>query len=284
MSEEDPYGRYWQKSWETECGNKFHAGWCRHKVTGRVYLLRGGVTDSEEWAQARERDIIADLKEMERTRPMSVWGGFPSKPVVGLDIDGTLGDYHGHFLWFATQWFGRSFPPPDEINPGLRLWEFMAIPQHEYRECKLAFRQGGLKRFMPVYPFASELTSRIRKAGAEVWICTPRPYLRLDNIDPDTREWLRRNNIAYDGVIWEKLDGTSKYEYLIKQVGLRRIIAVADDLREQTADAQRLGIHTIYLRDQPYNRDATVAGFRVKDLSELWLAIEVNIGMWDDGR
>jgi hypothetical protein len=211
---------------------------------------------------------------------ISGWGGFPGTPVVGLDIDGMLGDYHGHFLWFATQWFGRPFPHPDEVNPGMRLSDFMGIPHHEYQECKLAYRQGGLKRFMPVYPFASELTSLIRKAGAEVWICTTRPYLRLDNIDPDTREWLRRNNIEYDAVIFEALDGKTKYEALVEQVGIPRIVAVADDLMEQTHDAIDLGINRVYLRDQPYNRMDYAEGERVNTLGELSACLAQDIKDW----
>jgi uncharacterized HAD superfamily protein len=206
-----------------------------------------------------------------------------NRPVVGLDIDGTLGDYHAHFLWFATQWFGRSFPPPDEVNPGMRLSTFMGIPHDEYRECKLAYRQGGLKRFMPCYPYASELTRNIHKAGADVWICTSRPYLRLDNIDPDTREWLSRNSIHYDAVIWEGLgEGTeaTKYYDLVDQVGLNRIVAVTDDLPEQTADAERQGISQVYLRDQPYNREPGIPGIRVTSLSDLWLLLEIDIDIW----
>jgi len=211
---------------------------------------------------------------------MSGWGGFPRKPVVGLDIDGVLGDYHRHFLWFATRYFGREFPPPEQVNPGMRLSDFMGIPHHEYQECKLAYRQGGLKRFMPVYPFASELTCLIRKAGAELWICTTRPYLRLDNIDPDTREWLRRNMIEYDAVIFESLDGTTKYQNLVEQVGVRRIIAVADDLMEQTDDALDLGINRVYLRDQPYNRESYAKGERVNTLGELSACIAQDIKDW----
>lgn len=206
-----------------------------------------------------------------------------NRPVVALDIDGTLGDYHRHFLWFAELWFGRSFPPPNEVNPGLPLSTFMGIPHHEYRECKLAYRQGGLKRFMPVYPDAADLTHYIHANGADVWICTSRPYLRLDNIDPDTREWLRRNRIEYDAVLWEGLgEGTeaTKYADLVDQVGLSRIVAAVDDLPEQTADAERLGIPNIYIRDQPYNREPHVRGDRVRNLGELWACLEIDIDMW----
>jgi hypothetical protein len=208
-----------------------------------------------------------------------------NRPVVGLDIDGVLGDYHRHFLEFAAGWFGRAFPSPEEVNPGLPLSQFMDVPHSEYRECKLAYRQGGLKRTMPAYPFASELCGNIRASGAQLWLCTTRPYLRLDNIDPDTREWLDRNDIGYDAILWEGLhEGTesTKYADLVEQVGLDRIVAVTDDLPEQTADAERLGIGNIYIRDQPYNREPYVRGDRVTDLRDLWANLEFDIGVWKE--
>ena len=241
------------------------------------------MTDSPEWAAARDRDI---LKGGIFEYPAEVILSRQNKPVVALDVDGTLGDYHAHFLWFAEQWFGRSFPPPDKVNPGLRLSTFMGISHREYRDCKLAYRQGGLKRFMPCYPFASELTQNIRAAGAQVWICTSRPYMRLDNIDPDTQEWLRRNNIQYDAVIYEGIheeeDTNSKYYDLVDQAGLGRIIAVADDLPEQLQDAQRQGIKQVYVRDQPYNRSGDVPQecIRFRGLEELWRSLEIDIDIW----
>jgi len=207
------------------------------------------------------------------------------KPVVALDIDGTLGNYHQHFLWFAEHWLGQDMPDSSKINPGLPLSQFMGVPHHIYRECKLAYRQGGLKRFMPVYDYAAELTHNVRAEGVEVWICTTRPYLRLDNIDPDTREWLRRNNIEYDAVIFEGVDfgggiHLTKYQDLVRQVGLDRIVAAVDDLPEQTADAINNGINKVYLREQPYNRDRDVPGERVRDLYQLWLRIRKDIAEW----
>jgi len=217
-----------------------------------------------------------------RLREMAAWRTGANKPVVALDIDGTIGDYHRNFLTFAEMWFGRPMPDPEQARHGTRLSEFIGVPHSKYREAKLAYRQGGWKRWMPCYPFAAELTRNIRGAGAQLWLCTTRPYLRLDNVDPDTREWLRRNSIEYDAVIFEGVDGESKYADLVSQVGLERIIAVCDDLPEQVADAQSLGIGTCYLRDQPYNRGVPMPGFRIWSLAELWQAIKVNIGMWKD--
>lgn len=196
------------------------------------------------------------------------------KPVVALDIDGTLGDYHGHFLRFAAEWYGRPMPAPEEINPGLPLHRHMRTSKATYRECKLAYRQGGLKRSMPVYPGATELTRAIRRAGASVWICTTRPYLRLDNIDPDTRHWLRRNGIQFDYVTY----GQNKYRELKKQVGSDRIVAVLDDLPEMILQASDIGLWTM-LRDQPYNRHLNWH-YRAQDLFEAQRTIMQELRTW----
>jgi hypothetical protein len=172
------------------------------------------------------------------------------KPIVALDIDGTLGDFHTHFLNFASDWIGRPMPKPDDINPGLRLHKFMGVSLRTYRECKLAFRQGGLKRWMPCYYGASEMTRALRRAGSEVWICTTRPYLRLDSIDPDTREWLRRNKIRYDAILY----GDDKYRELKRQAGAR-VAGILEDLPELWNEARSLFPQAyVVLRDQPYNR------------------------------
>lgn len=170
------------------------------------------------------------------------------KPVVAIDIDGTLGDYHAHFTRFAREWTGRAMPDPADINPGLPLHRHLRMSKSTYRACKLAYRQGGLKRSMPVYPGAADMIRDFRRAGAAVWLCTTRPYLRLDNIDPDTRHWLRRNLIQFDGVLY----GQHKYTDLAR-IAVGPIIAVLDDLVELLRQAEALGLPP-YLRSQPYNR------------------------------
>lgn len=201
-------------------------------------------------------------------------------PVVALDVDGTLGDYHGHFLDFAEGWFGEEMPKPGDINPGIPLWEFMNVPHHKYAECKLAYRQGGQKRTMPVYPGAADLTRSIRMAGAHVWICTTRPYMRLDNIDPDTKEWLRRHKIEYDAVLFDTLEGKgTKYDELARQAG-SRVCAILEDLPEL---CYRVAAHAELphpiLRDQPYNQHVNEFA-RADDLGQAWSMIRRSIIDW----
>lgn len=176
------------------------------------------------------------------------------KPVVAFDIDGTMSDYHAHFLRFAQEWYGRPMPDPSENTDGVPLYQWMRTSRAKYRQCKLAFRQGGLKRSMPCYEGISELTHDLRKRGCEVWICTTRPYLHLSNIDPDTREWLRRNHVQYDNVLY----GAHKYRDLVKEVKPENVVGVVDDLPEMTRQALALGLRPVILREQPYNQKASL--------------------------
>lgn len=182
-----------------------------------------------------------------------------SKPVVALDLDGTLFRYHEHFIQFAEQWLGRRLPDATYFPPNMPLCKYLGISKATYRKIKLAYRLGGLKRSLPAYPGATELVREIRKAGAEVWVCTTRPYLSMENIEPDTREALRRNGMHVDGLLF----GPHKYNDLIRNVPAANVVAVLEDLPELCHAASNCGL-PVYIRDQPYNR-GTEGYIRVND-------------------
>lgn len=199
-------------------------------------------------------------------------------PVFGLDIDGSLGDYHGHFLRFAQEWLGREMPDPKQINPGVPLYKFMGVGKTTYRRIKQAYRQGGLKRSLPVYEHASELSHDLRKRlKTETWICTTRPYLAHGPIDPDTRHWLLRNKIQYDNIVW----GERKYRDL-KNLAGDRVAGVLEDLPEMAEQAIELDLPVVML-DQPYNQWYDPGGMkviRVYDLKEAAYWAEVLVKRW----
>lgn len=188
----------------------------------------------------------------------------PFAPVIGLDIDGTSGDYHGHFTWFISQWLGREMPDPTAYTGGVPFHKHLGVSRATYNDAKLAYRQGGIKRWMPAYPNIGEFTKVVRETGAQVYICTTRPYLNLSNIDPDTRHWLRRAGMQYDGVLY----GQHKYSDLKKAVGLDRIVCVFEDLPRLCDRADALGIRA-FLRNQPYNQDASGNWTRVGSVEDM---------------
>lgn len=208
------------------------------------------------------------------------------RPVVGLDIDGTLGAYHEHFISFAEGWLGRAIPRKYDGSVPLHKW--CGTSKARYRECKMAYRRGGLKRSMPTlpapYPNAQRLTAWLGHLGCDVWLCTTRPYLSYDNIDGDTRHWLRRNGVRHKGVLW----GEHKYRELARTVGAQRVAAVLEDDVAMCQQATKLLMPTVFaVRD--HNRGeledwdngwSTWADYAAESESETEEVLGVLVRLW----
>lgn len=167
------------------------------------------------------------------------------KPVVALDIDGTLVDYHSHFIAFARQYFPlRERAEGWCYDARLPFHKFLGVSKEKYRQCKMAYRRGEQKRSVPLlplpYPQADDLTRQVRSWGCDIWLCTTRPYLAYDAIDSATRHNLKRNGVHYNGIIW----GERKYHELVRTVGRGRVVGVLDDLPEMCLQAERLKLRT----------------------------------------
>jgi hypothetical protein len=165
------------------------------------------------------------------------------KPVVAIDIDGTLADYHNHFINFAVAWLGGESRRPKgnsayDGSESHREWftRTMGVDVSTFRSIKLAFRQGGMKRTMPIYRESAETINAIRDLGAEVWLTTTRPWERFDRVDPDTRHWLSEHGIEFDGLIYDD----NKMYALAERVDPARVAAVVDDLEEVLQEAHQL--------------------------------------------
>jgi hypothetical protein len=213
----------------------------------------------------------------------------PVNPIVAIDVDGTLGDYHGHFLRFASNWLHND---DDAIKLQLEMslsmydgtetfssycMDIMDIDLATYRLIKLAYRQGGMKRTMPINKWATAVTHFVRACGAELWITTTRPYLSLDNIVPDTVEWLSRHGIVYDHMLFDE----DKFAVLANRVDSERVVAVLDDLPEMY-DAAGLVLH--YGTDVPILiKSVYNAGVRrplMSDLDATIPIIDLRIKQW----
>ncbi len=180
------------------------------------------------------------------------------KPIWVSDIDGTLSDYHGSFARFAWRYWGMKVVGYEPWDGTGEFEGYLQITKAQYREAKLAFRQGGNKRWAPVYPGARELSEAVHEAGGEFWVATTRPWQRLDNIDPDTQWWLKRNGIEVDGLLY----GDNKYDLLVEAVDKTRIVGVLDDLVDQYHKAWSHGLPA-YLRVNDHNVTAPLTIQRI---------------------
>lgn len=168
----------------------------------------------------------------------------PDAPIVALDLDGTLGDYHRHFERFAQMWTGRDIVWDAEING--TFYRQLGMSKAVYRQCKLAYRMGGMKRSIPMFEGAADLSRAVRGAGVAIAACTTRPYLAMSTIDLDTQHWLRRNAIKVDHILY----GEHKYRDLVKSVGRSRVVCALDDDLSQLGVAERLGVVPIMRRNE----------------------------------
>lgn len=199
-------------------------------------------------------------------------------PIVAIDIDGTLGDYYGHLHHFAERYLGRRLKGKyDGSTTHREFYESMGVPAHIFREIKLAFRAGSMKRSMPPYTDWIEMVHKVKQRGAELWLTTTRPYLRMDNIDPDTRHWLQRHEVPYDFLLYDE----TKYQELAHRVDRPRVVAVLDDVDEMYDDAEAMfGYGVPILRRNEYN-GAVVRPFWARTPKEAYQMISDRIERYE---
>lgn len=166
--------------------------------------------------------------------------------MVAVDIDGTLGNYYDHFVLFAENYLNQTLPR--DYDGGEEFSEYLGLEKRLYRDIKLAYRQGGMKRSMPVFSGADKFMRDLRDLGVEIWITTTRPWQRLDNVDPDTRHWLERNRMPYDRMVYDE----DKYQQLVSLIDPLRVVLVVEDLLEQCRIASGLWL-PVWQPERPFN-------------------------------
>jgi uncharacterized HAD superfamily protein len=199
-------------------------------------------------------------------------------PIVAVDIDGTLGMYHEHFTDFAMEYTGQFLHP--EYDGSMEFHDWLGLPLHEYREIKLAYRQGGGKRSMPAFDDASFFFKHLDFMECEVWLTTTRPYLRLDSTDPDTRFWLERHGIKYDALMYHE----DKYQKLAEHVERDRVVIILDDLESQLlAAAEVFGLSVPVMIERQSNSGTRSSLLRTTpDLIAATLLVQERIAEWKD--
>jgi hypothetical protein len=181
-------------------------------------------------------------------------------PIVALDIDGTIGVYHEHFRQFASQYVGRELPGGYSGSMPFNKW--LGLSKATYRECKLAYRRGGLKRSMPHYTGSKEFSRTVRRAGALIFVCTTRPFLAYDNIEPDTVHNLKRHGVQHDYL----LSGQHKYRDLCKIVNRSQVVMVLEDQDDMLLQALSLGLPAVRMRHSHNDVSKVEMDMEVADL------------------
>ena len=194
-------------------------------------------------------------------------------PVFVCDIDGTIADYYSHFLKFLSGYWHKPFP---DNWDGTGNWEdYLGLSQDRYRQAKLAYRQGGMKRNLPLYASALWFIDEVEKMGVDIWFATARPSQSLSNIDPDTQFWISSCGWNVKGLIF----GEDKYHQLLGCVDKDRIIGVLDDLGENLQVAHNLGLPTFQVARR-HNSGAGLKWERRGTLADALTWLRTNLQDW----
>lgn len=201
------------------------------------------------------------------------------RPVVVFDIDGTLAEYHNHLERFCREYWDLHRGPSSGWDGSGEFEDYLGLEKDQYREAKLAFRQGGQKRVMRPIEDGIRLYQHVFHLDPfiEIWVATHRPWRRLDNVDPDTQWWLDRFSIKRDHLLFSE----DKYADLVAQVDKDRIVAVFEDLKPMCDRAEELGLPVAQVA-RPHNSAPSEIHYSRGTLGQLTYWVDAQMRAWND--
>jgi hypothetical protein len=89
-------------------------------------------SDEEEHRRPDAEEVLGVHQQPVRQEEAGMTRPRPDAPVIGLDIDGTSGDYHGHFTAFAEAYTGKTMPPPWQYTGGIPFHKHLGLSRTTY--------------------------------------------------------------------------------------------------------------------------------------------------------
>jgi len=187
---------------------------------------------------------------------------FDGRKVVGVDIDGVLAAYPEHFLDFINREVGTDLKVEDltEYN----VYEALELPYDMTKRLKAKFRETGEKRHIPVLDGAKEFLESLKNNDYKIVLLSARPYKKYKRIFADTQEWLEKNELIHDAILWDE----DKCNRLIREFGHDNVEFFVEDNRNNALDISKTA--DVYLINRPYNQGETTGNIvRVDSLNEI---------------
>lgn len=117
--------------------------------------------------------------------------------LIAVDVDNTIADYtRGLADWLTRHYPNQTGPMPDPDVYDLDHATGWRFP-FGYRHAHASAVHDGLYHGLSAYPGVTDTFTRLRDHDWRIIIMTSRPEARAA---ADTRRWLRRHHIPYDGL------------------------------------------------------------------------------------
>lgn len=131
--------------------------------------------------------------------------------IVAIDIDGVLSEYPFSFVKWLIEHnhIKAGYDTPDSVPAIIESLGGFA----QYTELKHQYRMSGAKRNAVVTPGASAFLKLLRNLGYKIVLLSARPYKKYVRIFADTIEWLNKNHLVYDAILFD----SDKEDVIIKR-------------------------------------------------------------------
>ena len=127
---------------------------------------------------------------------------------IGIDIDGVLTDEQRYVLDYGSAYFAQNniqYKIHDDIYDSKEIFE---VSEDEYD----AFWKEHIFDYsenINIRPFASNIIKRLVEENNEIYIITSRSYTTYENenklkMQRVVKEWLKRNKIKYNDIIFSR--------------------------------------------------------------------------------
>ncbi len=196
-------------------------------------------------------------------------GLLEDKKVVAVDIDGVLCNYPEDFIKFAEEKSGNNLKKIKLKDYNLYDLLSNEIGEDKLKEIKHEFRLSGQKRFMSVIEGAKNGLSYLRSKGYTIVLLTARPYKQYPRMFADTMEWLKKNELPFDAILWDE----NKEEKIIKE--FPSLNFMIEDLHTNANKIARKG-YKVFLLKKEYNESKEINQnvIRVKNWNDIIKKLE----------
>lgn len=152
-----------------------------------------------------------------------------NKKIAFIDIDGVIADWPKCFISFINRRYNKTFSSLKEIS------------NRDLIKYKLSYRTSGEKKNIPTNSFSSEFTAKLREKNYFVILLTSRPYKKVFRIYSDTIDWLKKNDVKYDAIIWNE----NKEDFVIRHFSEHNVDFVIDDDLENILKLANKGFRVV---------------------------------------
>ena len=186
----------------------------------------------------------------------NIWKYKKKEKICVFDIDDTLSHSTKFWIDFVNKKAGTNFKSLTQMKNNLSY--------NYYRNIKHEFRTSGIKVHIPVRKEAKKVLYELLKLEYTIIMMTARPFDIYKKLFKTTTEWLRRNELPYDGIIW----GHNKHVKIMSEV--ENIQFIVEDHAYVANNCAKFGVRT-YLMTNIYNKNAKLHKnvIRIKNLNEV---------------